>query len=146
MKDKTPIPMPKGLENFEARLAKRKDPVREEVKALPAPAPGLANLSVEPQPTNNEVLTFNPYPDGMWCKFTSPRDRPNVFVVCMNSATPDKPNMHEISACQNYGLANLLCEAVNLLFAFRLQQQRQRDEAAKQAAEPPPVPEQPAKP
>ena len=112
------------LAAFEARMAKRADPVAPATPAAPTDDPQDPQ-----QPAEEKALSFFPYPDSTWCKFTSEKDAPGVFVICMNTESTEKPNLHKIAASQNYGLANMLTEAVNLLMAYRTALQKQAEEA-----------------
>lgn len=107
------VPMPKGFEHLTKRLANRPDPVRNDAP----PAILNAPAAEAPKPS----LTFRAYQDGTFAKFTTIKDKPGWYALCLNtSAEGQKDILHEVAAVCDFAIANMLCEGTNLLIGLQL--------------------------
>jgi len=74
-------------------------------------------------PPAPEPINLTPFPDGFVFKFGSHPSKPGAFVV-------HDVNGNVVAICSRFGYADLICNAVRMLFMAAVQNQRQQDEAA----------------
>lgn len=92
-------------------------PVTEPPRIVPADAQGRPKAA-EPGP-----VTLTPFPDGYVFKFSENPARPGTFVVYDVMSRP-------VAICQRCEYADLICNAVRLLFMAAAENQRRQQAAA----------------
>jgi len=80
-----------------------------------------------PKPPPEQPINLTPFPDGFVFKFTPHPTKPGAFVV-------HDVNGNVVAICSRFGYADLICNAVRMLFMAAVEDQRQRDAAAIEAA------------
>lgn len=88
--------------------------------------------NIEAAPPADENIAFRPYADGTFCKFSKLPDGSGFFGIVLNTAPEGEPDIHRyVAATKHAGVANLICDGINLLMAYQVQAQKLRDEQTK---------------
>lgn len=91
-----------------------------------------SELNPEPAPPADENIAFRPYVDGTFCKFSKLPDNPGFFGILLNTAPEGSPDAHRhVATTKHQGVANIICDGINLLMTYQVQAQKLRDEQAK---------------